>query len=153
MTTATTTNYSDRTVVPATAVWVLAADEDVVVRFDDWDVVRGLHQFVGALHNGVSAVRRQGGFRVLGACVEVDSPAVKAWRVNSGDVRPNAVFRGLGDGALLRTAEAEKLPPGEALAMVILKVSDDGMLIVLDEDGAESTIDLSSLKEAAGDAF
>lgn len=132
------------------SVWVLAADEDVVVRFDDWNVVRALYQFVGEFERAAAVEYRRNEFRVLSASVEVDSPTVKAWRVNDGDVRPNAVYRGLGDGALLWTAEAEKLPLGEenALRMVILKVSDDGMLIVIDENDNEATIDLSALAQA-----
>lgn len=132
---------------PAAPVWVLAADGDVVVRFDDWQVVNNLYRFVSELQVASQAVRRLGDLRVLGAAVEVDSPAVRAWRVG-GDVVPQAAVEcSLGDGALLRAAGAEAIPLAEesALRMVILRVCDDGMLIVDDGDGEEATIDLTEL--------
>jgi len=139
----------NRDAAPAEPVWVLAADEDVLVRFAGWQDVRDLYRAVDILRDA-AAVRRLGSFRVLGTCVEVDSPNVLAWRVGgdrASQLNGNAVDCGLGDGALLMAASAEAFPLADesALPMVILRVCDDGMLIIDDGEGGEATIDLTEL--------
>ena len=127
------------------AVWVLAADEDVVVRFDDWRVVDALYRFVGRLQ---AAQVGRGDFRVLGASVEVDSTAVRAWSVTVGSLPDDLTLAGIGDGALLGPAAAEFVEERRELRSLVLKIGDDGMLIVEDEDALESTIDLTALVAA-----
>ncbi len=143
--------------LPAAApdgVWVLTADEDLLVCFDDWQVVRGLYRFVRELQNASNTARREGDFRVLGASVEVNSPGVQAWRIGGAGFLTAAVDCYLGDGALLLATAAEAAadaiaPEAESeLAMVILTIGDDGMLLVGDGDGLEATIDLTNLVAA-----
>lgn len=148
MPTMTSKAAEGRVAAPADPVWVLAADEDVLVRFADWQIVRQLYRFVGTLEKATLAARRDGELRVVGACVEVDSVAVAAWRVDGERLAP-LVEESLGDGALLRGdwpwATDALLDSDCEVKSPILRVSDDGMLIVLDEDGLESTIDLTML--------
>lgn len=149
MTTTTSKTAAGRAAAPAAPVWVLAADEDVLVRFAGWQDVRDLYRAVDILRDAAT-VRRLGSFRVLGTCVEVDSPNVLAWRVGgdrASQLNGNVADCGLGDGTLLLTAIAEATPLAQedALKMAILRVGDDGMLIIDDGDGNEATIDLTEL--------
>ncbi len=140
----------------APAVFVLAewngdgaseADEpQVLVDFENRAVVKALHAMVQEQYRvrvaGTARIAGRHGLRVLGASIEVDTPKVRAWRVEVvgelGEVKAS-----LGDGVLLGALDAA-VRCDEELEEVTLEVRDDGMLLVRSYGGF-ATIDLTAL--------
>ena len=139
------------------AVAVLADWEDdapgesmVMVVFERWETVRALYALVGSQETIRRAIYRSGAFRVLGSSIEVDSPDVRVWVVES--VGRLGRTRGLGDGVLLGEDAVAAVRRGAEVERPILEVCSDGMLLVkAGEDEGWATVDLTMLAvEARG---